>query len=209
MRIFPISTLVLILLFTGCGSNNSITSKYYIISLQDDKAATVDKGFETIEGSCEIEPVGIHPVYERILIVNRSDSHELTYYKHHQWAVRPAVNILEFIENYLGNNHIFESVSTRYSRSIPEYRFATYVHALEVIENKDSFSAHLHIEFMILDNSSDQVLLNHLSERTEALPVKDLNLFAQSISNMLLSELEHFTEKIGEQRSRLNVQVDK
>ncbi|MEA3478622.1 MAG: ABC-type transport auxiliary lipoprotein family protein [Bacteroidota bacterium] len=201
MRVNPSITVGLLLLFTSCISEQSVTKKYYVISVQNDQADLDTIGFETILGSCEIEQVEINPVYESNQIVNRSDSHEISYYKYHQWAVRPAVTIVELIKNYLDSNDIFQSVSTRYSRAIPDYRFGTYIHYIEVIESNDAFSAHIKIEFKIIENSTNQVLLKHEADRTETLSTKDLNLFARTLSNILLSELKAFTIMIKEQRS--------
>jgi hypothetical protein len=105
------------------------------------------------------------------------------------------------IKNYLEGTGIFQSVSTRYSRAIPDYRFSTYIHHIEVIESNDAFSAHIKIEFKIIENSTNQVLLKHEADRTETLSIKDLNLFARTLSNILLSELKAFTIMIEEQRS--------
>lgn len=201
MRVYPSIAIGLLLLFTSCISEQSVTKKYYVIYMENDQADLDTIGFETILGSCEIEQVEINSVYESNQIVNRSDSHEISYYKYHQWAVRPAVTIVELIKNYLDINDIFQSISTRYSRAIPEYRFATYIHHLEVIESNDAFSAHINIEFKIIDNTTNQVLIKHDADRTEALSAKDLNLFARTISNILLSELKAFTIMIEEQRS--------
>ena len=43
----------------------------------------------------------ISPLYEKAQIVNRSDSHEITYYRYHQWAIRPSVAIMEVTRAYL------------------------------------------------------------------------------------------------------------
>jgi ABC-type uncharacterized transport system auxiliary subunit len=201
MRVNPSITVGLLLLFTSCISEQTVTKKYYVISVQNDQADLDTIGFETIQGSCEIEQVEINPVYESNQIVNRSDSHEISYYKYHQWAVRPAVTIVELIKNYLDNNDIFQSVSSRYSRAIPNYRFGTYIHHIEVIESNDAFLAHINIEFKIIENSTNKVLLKHEADRTETLSIKDLNLFARALSNILLSELKAFTIMIKEQQS--------
>ncbi len=105
-------------------------------------------------------------------------------------------------KNYMESSGIFESVSTRYSRAIPDYHFATSIHQLEVIESKDAFSAHLNIEFRIINNLNNQMLLHHEADRTVTVSGKDLNLFANAVSNILLSELQAFTLMIDVQRSR-------
>ena len=201
MRVRYITTIGLLLLITSCISEQSVTNKYYVISMLNEQGEIETKGFETIPGSCEIGQVEINPVYESNQIVNRSDSHEISYYKYHHWAVRPSVVIVDLIQNYLESEDIFQSVSTRLSRAIPDYRFATRINHIEVIEDNDAFSAHISIEFRIIDNSTNRVLIKHDADRTRTLSSKDLNMFARAVSGILLSELKAFTIMIEEQRS--------
>ncbi len=203
MRVIPSLTIALLLSLTCCFSEQSVSKKYYIIGIQNDQVDQNSNAFETIRGSCEIEQIEINPVFESKQIVNRYGSHEISFYKYHQWAVRPSVAIMELIKNYMESSGIFESVSTRYSRAIPDYHFATSIHQLEVIESKDAFSAHLNIEFRIINNLNNQMLLHHEADRTVTVSGKDLNLFANAVSNILLSELQAFTLMIDAQRSRI------
>lgn len=196
------------LLLSGCLSEQTAIKKHYIIEWQNDQENRKDKSFEAIKGNCEITQIELSPVFERTQIVNRSGSHEITYYKYNEWAVRPSVAILAIIKNYMERSGIFESISTRYSKEIPDYCLATKIHQLEVIESKDEFSAHVNIEFRIINNSNNQVLLNHRSDKTETLPTKDLNLFARSVSNIVLTELQAFTSLIDAQRSTFEQEAE-
>ncbi|MEA1896819.1 MAG: ABC-type transport auxiliary lipoprotein family protein [Bacteroidota bacterium] len=201
-------TIGMLLILSGCLSEQAIIKKHYIIEWQSDQESSNNESFEAIQGSCQITQIEISPVFERTQIVNRSGSHEITYYKYHQWAVRPSVPILEIIENYMESSGTFESISTRYSRKIPDYRLTTKIHQLEVIESSDAFSAHVNIEFRIINNSNNQVLLNHRSDKTETLPAKDLNLFARTVSNILIAELQTFTSLIETQRSTFEQETE-
>jgi len=152
-----------------------------------------------IGGLCEIDQVEISPLYEKTQIVNRSDSHEVTYYKYHQWAIRPSVAVMEVIRTYLEGAGLFEDVSARYSRDIPDYRFSTTIRQLEVLESKNQFQAHLHLVFRIISNADGSILAEHRADRTESLAKKELNLFASAISEMLVSELRAFEVLIRNQ----------
>jgi ABC-type uncharacterized transport system auxiliary subunit len=192
--LFPI--LGLMILLTGCLSEKAVITKNYTIEWSDDREGSEGEKPGVIPGRCEIDQIEISPLYEKTQIVNRSDTHEITYYKYHQWALRPSVAVMEVIRTYLEGAHLFESVSTRYSRAIPDYRFSTIIRQLEVIEQKTQFLAHLHIEFRIIDNSDGKILIEHSADRTEPLAEKDMNLFATAISDILVSELRAFEVKI-------------
>jgi ABC-type uncharacterized transport system auxiliary subunit len=198
MKYTLITALALMLLFSGCLSEKSAITRHYTIEWTGERKEAGSAANPLIAGRCEIDPVEVHPLYEKTQIVNRSDSHEVTYYKYHQWAIRPSVAVMEVVRAYLVDAGMFESVSARYSRNIPDYRFSTTIRQLEVIESKHQFQAHLDIEFRIISNGDGRILMEHRADRTGTLDKKELNLFASAVSNMLVSELNTFEEMIRE-----------
>ena len=84
---------------------------------------------------------------------------------YNQWAVKPSLAVMEMVTKYLEEAHLFESESSVFDRNLPEYRFTTTIHQLEVIEIQDQFSAHLNLEFQILNNSDNHILLHHEADR--------------------------------------------
>jgi ABC-type uncharacterized transport system auxiliary subunit len=201
MRIITGLTFALLMALNACISEKSVSKKFYIITMPDEQEALVHRSFETIQGSCEIERVQISPAFESNRIVNRSDSHEITYYEYHQWAVRPSLSIDELIGKHVEASGIFSSVSGRFSRIIPDFRLSTSIHQMEVLESKHAFAAHVSLEFRVYNNQDNRLLLQHAADRTETLSAKDLNLFANEISTILLQELQTFIEHIDAQRS--------
>jgi ABC-type uncharacterized transport system auxiliary subunit len=199
MKTILLTSLGLMILVSGCMSEKALITRHYTIEWSDDRKEADGEDKSVIRGRCEIDPIQISPLYERMQIVNRSGSHEITYYKYHQWALRPSVAAMEVIRTYLEGANLFESVSTRYSRAIPDYRFSTTIRQLEVIESKTQFQAHLHLEFRIIDNSDDRILVEHRADRTEPLAEKELNLFASTISDILVSELRAFEARVRNQ----------
>jgi len=178
---------------SSCISEKSVTRKYYTLELPPEISISSKMTSGSIPGKCEIGRVSIDPLYEKNQIVNRSKSHEVTFYMYHQWAVRPSDAIRSFISDYLNNKRLFESVSERYSRSIPDYVFETNIRDLEVVENGNSFSAHISMEFALVMNSNDSVMVKYEANRIEQLDKKNMNLFAYSVSNVLFEELETFS----------------
>ena len=193
--------LVFILFFfiSGCFSEQSVINKYYTIEHQYESPSDNINGAFKISGICELMPVEINSLYESNKIVNRSDSHEITYYKSHQWAVRPSVAIREMTLQHLEDSKLFEGISIRYLNKIPDYKFETLLRKLEVIEDEESFAAHLEIEFRI-KNKSGEMLANHIAQRTEKLAEKDMNLFAGKVSNIIHEELDLFISGCDEEK---------
>lgn len=193
----------LMILISGCLSEKAAITRHYTIEWSGNLKEAEVSNTSLIGGLCEIDQVEIGPLYEKTQIVNRSDSHEVTYYRYHQWAIRPSVAVMEVIRTYLEGAGLFEDVSARYSRDIPDYRFSTTIRQLEVLESKNEFQAHLHLEFRIINNADGITLLEHRADRTESLEKKELNLFASAISGILVSELRAFEYMAREQLADL------
>lgn len=197
MRKFVIALTCMFLLLSSCIPEKNVTRKYYTLELPETYISTMQPAPERLQGECEIGRVSVNPVYDRNQIVNRNDSHEISYYVYHQWAVRPDEAIRELLYNYLDTKNIFERVASRYSRSIPDYRMEASIEKLEIVDN-NSFSAHIQMEFTLYDNSNDSILVVHGADRKEPLQKRNLNLFALEVSNIFCEELEVFTDLIGD-----------
>lgn len=184
-----------VILATSCMSSKTVIRKYYTLDSGNTEYAERQDDLP-MPGKAEIGLVSIDPVYEKNQIVNRSNSHEITYYMYHQWAVRPAEAIRGLVYEYLDKNRIFDEVSTRYSRTVPDYIVDINVHNLEVVESKDEFSAHLRLEMNLVKAENDSLMLSYTVNRTSPLREKDMNLFASEISSLLVEETGNFSSEI-------------
>lgn len=182
----------MVLLMAGCMSEKTVVRKYYTLDLPEEKHNIRADESATIPGTCEIRPVMINPVYDNREIANRSRSHEITYYRYHQWAVRPAEALHEVLYGFLSEAGLFDAVYKRYNRDIPDYFFEARVNDIGVVEEGETFSAHLNISLSLVDNSNDSVVLSHRADRLETLKQKDMNLFASELSSILFEELMTF-----------------
>jgi ABC-type uncharacterized transport system auxiliary subunit len=190
-----------IMMMTGCMSEKTVVLKYYVLEKPGQDPAGDPEPRKQIHAVCEIGPTEVNPVLETNQIINRSNSHEFTYYRYHQWAIRPSIAVREMVKHQLESSGLFERVSGSHTRSIPDYRFITSLQKLEVLESNESFAAHVKLEYSILDNANNKVLLNHMADRTEELGSRDLNLFVKEVSQIINDELKVFLNEIGEHRS--------
>lgn len=187
---------IFIIVFTGCISGKKIERRYYTIEIPVDQIAARNDSISQINGNCEIVQVAVNEVYEKNLIVNRARSNEISYYKYNQWAISPSDAITRVIKDFLEVAGIFQNLSDRYSGSVTDYRFWTSVNRLEVIEKNKSFSAHLNLEFRLIDNSNDMIIVSHKADRLNLLKQNDLNIFAREVSTMIHEELIIFSGMI-------------
>jgi ABC-type uncharacterized transport system auxiliary subunit len=189
--------IVVLWLSPGCGGKTMVL-KYYLIELPALQDTTVVVKENAVNASCEIRPVETHPAFAGNEIARRSRSHELSYYAYHQWAVKPSEAIADILREQLDKSGLFLKTNKRFWGVNPDYALITRVEKLEVAEIKDTFYARLRLEFFLLDNASETVLIEHLADRQVPLKRKSINLFAYEISRLLDEEISKLTAKIRE-----------
>ncbi len=195
-----ICLIITLLLIPGCMSERKIVRRYYTIEIPESQLPVSNDSISLINGNLEINQVEINPVYQKTQIVNRINSNEINYFIYHQWAVRPSEAAKDLITDYLESSHIFKSVASEGILSVSDYRLATSVNNLELVEINKSFSAHLNLEFKIFDNLDNQIIISQKADRTSVLQQRDLNLFAEEVSNLICEELKKFTILIKDKR---------
>lgn len=181
---------------SGCLSRKTVLQKYYLIEVAVTTDSTLTKSQPRTAASCGIAPVEIHPAFAGTRIAVRTHTHELNYYAHHKWAMRPEETLTRLIQDYLQSHGIFAIVSSRTWQHVPDYLLQTQVKQLEVVQQDNKLSAHLNIEFQLVAHSSREVAVFHTSNRRIPLQENDLNLFASAISESFYKELQLFSEKI-------------
>ncbi len=190
--IFP-----LLAFLASCGGQKVVATKYYVVEIPMDSVLAENKDLKPItDKNCEISDVDINPAYATMQIANRSSSRALTYYSHHHWAIRPSVSFSRIILDYFIHLPVFNNVSDRFWRIQPEYILETTIYHLEVIQDKNTFSAHLNLEFRLKDTNNDNYVIQHRADRHMALENNDLNLFATSIGEIFFQELQELSGKV-------------
>lgn len=190
--IFPL------LAFLGsCGSQKVVATKYYVIEIPMDSVLAINKNLRPLtDKNCEISDVDINPAYATMQIANRSSSRALTYYSNHQWAIRPSISFSRIILDYFIHIPVFKNVSDRFWRIQPEYILETTIYHLEVVQDKNTFSAHLNLEFRLIETENDRNVIQHRADRHMVLENNDLNLFATSIGEIFFQELQDLSDKM-------------
>jgi len=189
------------LFIAGCGSQKVVTTKYYVIEINDDSLAATFTGQPppVIDKYCEIEPVDVYPAYASTQIANRSNSREITYYANHQWAIRPSESFTRIVLDYFMHKPIFKSTAERFWRVEPVYKVETTVYHLEVVQENNIFSARLEVEFRLMDSEKGIEILHHRADKMVDLKAKDINLLAAAVADIFYKELISFSEKIVEE----------
>lgn len=180
----------------GCASRKPVTKKYYVIDLPKNDATLLGDSLNTIDKYCEISNVAVYPAYATRQMVIRSKSHEINYFVHHEWAVRPEEILTKLVEEFLKKHMVFKDASIRFWKEVPEVKVESTVYHFEILEQKGDFMAHLNIEFRLVDSETGNILKKHSANNSKKLEKKDLNLFASKMSEMFHQELKTFAIEI-------------
>lgn len=186
---------LVLLLFSGCGSEKSMTMKYYVIDLPIVESEKELNKSALTDGYCEVRQTKVSKAFESNKIAYRSRSHELSYYNYHEWAIRPADAFTELMVNHFNNERLFKGVSERFWQVKPDYLLESDLFALEVVENNGMLEAHIAFEVRLLENNTFDILVAHRFNETIMLESKDLNEMAKKISQLLEKELGVLVDK--------------
>ncbi len=184
----------LTILFLACTKTVN-SPKYYVL---DFPVQTFEnKKVESISRDvCEMLPIQVTEVYAQHRIALRKRSHELNYYRYHQWAESPDLNIGRLIQKKLNSDALFSRISDRIWNVVPRYQLNSQINQLEAIEGEDSLMAHISLKLELFDRVKKQVVVEHSFDRTKPLEEWDLNYLAREISEILKKDLERFSNKI-------------
>jgi ABC-type uncharacterized transport system auxiliary subunit len=193
-KIIRILVLVLVI-FTGCGQRK-IIQKYYILEPPELRTSENQTEKYVIDARCEIKPVQITPAFSTHRIAVRQESHEITYFQYHEWAVLPVTAITNFINREFKAAGIFRQVGQNLSQPAPEYQFSARINFLEYRESDSTVSARLQMEMELRRMRDNKQMSVYSFDQQGELNRKNLNTFAETVSRMLHNELLLFFDKI-------------
>ena len=187
--------IILIAVFFMACTKTVNAPKYYVLDFPINTFE--NKKVESISRDvCEILPVQVTEVYSQHRIALRKRSHEINYYRHHQWAESPDLNIGRLIQKKLNSDALFSRISDRIWSVAPRYQLSGQINQLEAIEGEDSLMAHISLKLELFDRTKKQVVVDHTFDRTQPLEEWDLNYLARAMSEILRRDLERFSNKI-------------
>lgn len=184
-----------IALLTGCRVSQPSIATYYLIEIP--KGVELKNPLSPLSYALEVATVTINPAYATHQIALREDTHRIRYFTQHQWATRPELSITNLIAHYLRTLEVFRRIETRYWGEIPDYRIITTVHHIQIVEQGKRFEASLSVAFSLVRAKGEEAAVaSHSATVTRILPKRNVNLFADAISYLLVEELNVFTQKV-------------
>jgi len=185
---------ILIILLPSCRSSKPVASTFYIIEFPIEKVK--DTQPLLLPYSLEIATVDIHPAFATHQIAVRENEHEIRYFSNHEWAVRPPEGFTRFIHTYFNQIKLFRNVDVRFWSLRPDYRLVTRINNLEVVADGRNYYARMHIEFRLIMEQGEVLIVQHAADRSRLLEKRNLNLFTGAISDIFFEELHYFAGMI-------------
>ncbi len=195
MKRYVLILFIIPMVFLGaCRSSKPVAPTFYVLEFPVDRVS--DEQYSTLPYSLEIAEIDLHPAFATHQIAIREDQHEIRYFSHHEWAVRPEISLARYIRDYFKHVSIFENIEARYWNIRPDYKLFTSVHQLEVLKDGNDYLARLHVDFQLVMTEGTITVVRHSADKTRLLERRNLNLFAGAINDMFFEELHFFTRKI-------------
>ncbi len=183
------------LVFYSCATK-SIQPKYFILDYQPvlrDSTLMVEKPFPY---KIQVQTMKIPRTFDRVSIVVRYSAHRLDYYRYNLWAIRPQITISDLIADHISRFGLFKKCQREFLEERPDYEIIGNIEAIEKFDHEQYTAAHLALKLYLRTYDGYENLLIHEFDRTEEMPVFQMELFAQKLSDILEEEVNQFIRKM-------------
>jgi ABC-type uncharacterized transport system auxiliary subunit len=177
-------------------STKAIQPKYYILDYQPvlrDSTLMVAKPFPY---KVQVQTMKIPRTFDRVSIVVRYSAHRLDYYRYNLWAIRPQITISDLIADHISRFGIFKECQREFLEERPDYEIIGNIEAIEKFDHEQYTAAHLALKLYLRTYDGYENLLSHEFDRVEEMPVFQMELFAQKLSDILEEEINNFIRKM-------------
>ncbi len=197
-KIYIILATLAIISMTGCMSKKKLVyTKYYLIEPPHETQLLEETGPKP-KLKLEIGSISVSPAYAGTKIVHRNRSNEIVYYSYHEWAVLPEVSIAQMATDFFKSTHNFAEVSKYISDNRPDYRLDIEVSRIEMLDVDGKTNAHIIVTYAYTDAVSEELILQDRYDERIEISEKDMNILAQSVSQLIWNSLGHLFNKMAE-----------
>lgn len=183
-------------IFTGCYFGKTTETKYYVLDyIPTPPKERIAKGpFPFV---LRVRDCSIAEAYRRGQIVYRQSANQMQFYGYHLWAVDPELMVGDLVIKHLKTAQLFENVTRTVENYVPDYFLSCEIQAIEEYDNKESWYAHLAIEYQMENAKTNQVvwkksydLRKTVAQQEPVYVVRELNNLLETINNRLTQELD-------------------
>ncbi len=180
----------------ACFFGKPTESKYYVLDyVPTPTKERLEKG--PYPFTLRVRDCNIAEAYRRSQIVYRQSANQMEFYGYHLWAVDPDRMIGDLAVKHLKAARLFENVTRTVESYIPDFYLGADIQAIEEYDNKDSWYAHLAIEYQLEDAKSNQIvwkkmfdLRKTVAQQEPVYVVRELSFLLETMNDRMTKELE-------------------
>lgn len=151
--------------------------------------------------SIAIASVEAPPPYDSDKIIFRSDKYEVKYYNYRFWAGTPYEIVRRLLLEKLMQKELFSAAENYVNSSIDHLAMYVTISAIEEVDGKGGWDAHLAMSFLLKETRKDEVIWQYDFDKTRKTEKRNLASLVEALSQIYNSEtdkmlvsLAHFIE---------------
>lgn len=191
-----ILSLSIIFLF-GCMARNIVPRNYFILEYYSHSEKDELRMDEPFDQSVYIEDTKVPRTYNRKQIVVRHFGPRITYSDNNLWGVKLSKIIPDLIKKRFDGYNMFKNTQRELFTSDPDYVIDTKINNIEMYISETLYQARLNIDFTYRKTDTEKALITHSANIERVLLKQDYDTFAQTINEILFSEIDKFAVKIN------------
>jgi len=188
------------LMLWGCFGSAPISRFYLLDYVPTSQEMLKNKPYPI---TIRIKDFTIAEAYERPEIVYRKSAHELRFYNFHQWAVKPEHLLSDMIFKHIRVSKLFSNTVKSIVDTKPDYVMTGQILAIEEYDNKETWYAHLAINFQLEEEDTKKIVWQHsydvrkeVAQHEPVYVVRELSYLLENTMDKVIEELnELFTKK--------------
>jgi ABC-type uncharacterized transport system auxiliary subunit len=177
-------------------ATKSVHPKYYILDYRPVLRDSTMLTGGPLPFKVLVQTMKIPRTFDRVNIVVRYSVHRLDYYRYNLWAIRPQITISDLIADHINRYGIFKKCQREFLEEKPDYEIIGYIDAIEKFDHESYTAAHLAMKLYLRSFDGYENLISHEFDRLEEMPVFQMELFAQKLSDVLKEETDVFINKM-------------
>jgi len=188
-----IGLLFAVLMLWGCFGKAPISRYYLLDYVPSSQEYLTHKPFPI---TIRIKDFTIAEAYARPEIVYRKSAHELRFYNFHQWAVKPEHLLSDMIFKHIRVSRLFSNTVKSVVDSKPDYVMTGQILAIEEYDNKETWYAHLAINFQLEDADTRELVWQHsydvrkiVAQHEPVYVVRELSFLLENTMDKVVKDL--------------------
>ncbi len=175
--------LAAVIVLGGCGSTHA--KRYFEIR----SVAPAEAALPKIAKRLLVQMPSVDALYDDTRILYRVTPFEIEYYPYEFWAEKPGKQIASAVADFLVKKEVFQAVETDPARIEPDIVLRSRVHAVEEIDNPDTWLARLAMDYQFIDAKTGETLASAAFDRSSQIAKAHVGTLPAALSRILEEEI--------------------